>query len=131
MRGPVSGIGSRLSSTHARTLRAWVRLRGTRPRATARSATQASKRPSAWSVARALVTTRRPVLIFLAGIVAIAPCDAAADEAIEPRPPLPEPIFTESTTDIDGYAPGELEFDVHGAESVARRHGARPLQTSG
>jgi hypothetical protein len=76
------------------------------------------------------MTTRRPVLVFLASLVATAPCDAEADEAIEPRPPLPEPIFTESTTDIDGYAPGEIEFDVNGAESVARRNGARLLQTS-
>jgi hypothetical protein len=43
---------------------------------------------------------------------------------------MPEPIFTESTTDIDGYEPGEIEFDIDAAESVARRNGARLLQTS-
>ena len=43
---------------------------------------------------------------------------------------MPEPIFTESTTDIDGYQSGELELDLDVAESVAQRNGARFLQTS-
>jgi hypothetical protein len=55
---------------------------------------------------------------------------ARADEAVIPRPPLPEPIFTESTTDIDGYEPGEIEFDVNGSRTVARRNGASVLLTS-
>ena len=55
---------------------------------------------------------------------------ALADEPVPQRPPLPEPIFTESTTDIDGYEPGEIEFDVNGSEAVARRNGARLLLTS-
>jgi hypothetical protein len=61
---------------------------------------------------------------------------AAADEpspsGVPPtdRPPLPEPIFTESTTDIDGYEPGEIEFDANGATMAARRGGARVLQAT-
>ena len=55
---------------------------------------------------------------------------AFADGGETERPPLPEPIFTESTTDIDGYEPGEIEFDLNGSEAVARRNGARVLLTS-
>jgi hypothetical protein len=57
---------------------------------------------------------------------------AAAEPPREPieRPPLPEPIFTESTTDIDGYEPGEIEFDANAAILAARRHGARLMQTT-
>ena len=69
-------------------------------------------------------------VVLLVGFMTTAAGSATADDRIEPRPPLPEPIFTESTTDIDGYEPGEIEFDVNGAESVARRNGARLLQTS-
>ena len=54
---------------------------------------------------------------------------ASADEEIR-RPPLAEPLFTETVTDIDGYEAGEVEFDVNGSESVARRGGARLFQTS-
>jgi len=54
---------------------------------------------------------------------------AHAEEPIA-RPPLAEPIFTETVTDIDGFEPGEVEFDVNGAESVARCGGARLVQTS-
>jgi hypothetical protein len=62
-------------------------------------------------------------------VLAAAPSAHADEEAIR-RPPLPEPIFTESTTDIDGYEPGEIEFDVNGSGAVARRNGARLYATS-
>lgn len=55
---------------------------------------------------------------------------AAASDDTPHRPPLAEPLFTETVTDIDGYEPGEVEFDVNGSEAIARRNGARLLQTS-
>lgn len=54
----------------------------------------------------------------------------AEEGAVLERPPMPEPIFTESVTDLDGYEVGEVEFDVNGAELRARHGGARLVQTS-
>ena len=62
--------------------------------------------------------------------VVVMTSEAHADETIPHRPPLAEPIFTESVTDIDGYEPGEVEFDINGSESIARRKGSRLLQSS-
>jgi hypothetical protein len=76
------------------------------------------------------MTTRFRWLAVSAVMLAAATPAAHADEEAIQRPPLPEPIFTESTTDIDGYEPGEIEFDVNGAGAVARRNGARLYATS-
>jgi hypothetical protein len=62
--------------------------------------------------------------------LSLIPTRALADEEVERRPPLAEPIFTETVTDIDGYETGEVELSVNGAEAVARRGGARVYQTS-
>jgi hypothetical protein len=43
---------------------------------------------------------------------------------------MPEPIFTESVTDLDGYDAGELEFEVNGFDFRALRGGALDLQAS-
>lgn len=53
---------------------------------------------------------------------------AAADDA--PRTPVPEPIFGESVTDIDGIEAGELEVSGDAAELRSRRGGAQ-LQVAG
>jgi hypothetical protein len=68
-------------------------------------------------------------LVAIACMIGV-PAHAAADEEVVRRPPLAEPIFTETVTDIDGYEVGEVEFAVNGAESVARHRGARAFQTS-
>lgn len=60
---------------------------------------------------------------------AAAPETRTEDEPVQ-RPPLPEPIFTETTTDIDGYEPGEIEFDVNGSQALARRNAGRIRQVS-
>lgn len=72
--------------------------------------------------------TRIPAL--LSGPFVLASTVTHAEEGVTQRPPLAEPIFTETVTDIDGYEPGEVELDVNGSESVARRGGARLYQTS-
>ena len=46
------------------------------------------------------------------------------------RSPLPEPIFTETVTDIDGNEAGEIEFEANGALFRSRRGGAYTLGTS-
>lgn len=76
------------------------------------------------------MTTRVLVLAFAAAVLLAGEGAALAEEPAPQRPPLAEPIFTESTTDIDGYEPGEIEFDVNASEAVARRNGARLLLTS-
>jgi hypothetical protein len=44
--------------------------------------------------------------------------------------PLPEPIFAETVTDIDGADPGEIELEGNGSVLRARRGGAYALDTS-
>ena len=46
------------------------------------------------------------------------------------RPPLPESILTESTTDIDAEEAGEVEYELNVATVAAQRGGARALLTS-
>jgi hypothetical protein len=55
---------------------------------------------------------------------------SARADAPSGRPPFPEPIFGESVTDIDSVEPGEIELEIDGFESVARRAGSRLYQTS-
>jgi hypothetical protein len=43
---------------------------------------------------------------------------------------MPEPIFTETVTDLDGYDVGEWEFEANGFDFRALRGGALSLQTS-
>ena len=64
--------------------------------------------------------------------VVVMTSEAHADETIPHRPPLAEPIFTESVTDIDGYEPGEVEFDINGSEFTRRTHiHLRPIEAIG
>lgn len=46
------------------------------------------------------------------------------------RPPMPEPIFTETVTDLDGDEAGEIELEIDGATILARRGGARQTTAS-
>jgi hypothetical protein len=49
---------------------------------------------------------------------------AADDDAVVHRP-VPEPLFTETATDVDGDDPGELEMELNAAERGAFAGGAR------
>jgi hypothetical protein len=54
-----------------------------------------------------------------------------ADETEQPkRPPLPEPIFTETVTDLDGDEAGEVEVEVNGSNVRARRGPASELSST-
>jgi hypothetical protein len=53
------------------------------------------------------------------------PCLLAAD-----RPPLPEPLLTESTTDVDAEEAGELELEANAGSVGARSGFARATLTS-
>jgi hypothetical protein len=46
------------------------------------------------------------------------------------RPPMPEPIFSETVTDLDGTEAGEIEFEANGSVFRARRGGAYALDAS-
>lgn len=67
----------------------------------------------------------RPCAFLPAAIVAtFASCPLArADDAVE-RAPIPEPIFGETVTDIDGIEKGELEVSGDAGELGSRRGGA-------
>lgn len=53
---------------------------------------------------------------------------AAADDRVAPRAPMPEPLFTETATDIDSYEPRECEYEVNGAHLRSRTGAAFVLQ---
>jgi hypothetical protein len=53
----------------------------------------------------------------------------AADER-EARPPMPEPIFTETVTDLDGAEVGEVEVEANASELRARRGSQAVLSSS-
>lgn len=54
----------------------------------------------------------------------------AQQELIAERPPMPEPIFTETVTDLDGSEPGEYEIELNGSELRARRGGSYELTST-
>ncbi|MFI5300661.1 MAG: hypothetical protein ACHREM_21475 [Polyangiales bacterium] len=72
---------------------------------------------------RAIPSVAATVLLLLA-------LDARAGDATEPRRPLPEPLFTETVTDVDGDEPGEIEFEINGAEWRSRRGGYGTYQAT-
>jgi hypothetical protein len=65
--------------------------------------------------------------IALAGHARAADDDGDAKRA---HVPLPEPIFTETVTDIDGDEAGEVEFEANGSILRSRRGGAYGLDAS-
>lgn len=65
----------------------------------------------------------RAVPLVVVALGAFAGRAAAADEAR--RAPIPEPIFGESVTDIDGFEVGEIEVDADAAELRSRRGGGQ------
>jgi hypothetical protein len=71
---------------------------------------------------------RTTLAVIFASLTTTA-ADALADEARE-HAPLPEPILTETVTDIDGNEPGELELEANGSTFRARRGGAYALDAS-
>jgi hypothetical protein len=66
---------------------------------------------------------RRPTFAGFAVFVSSLPAVAWADEP-EARPPLPEPILAETTTDIDGTEPGEIEVEANALVLRSRKGGA-------
>ena len=74
----------------------------------------------------------RQLSVTVVALASVTTLPAAGDEAVE-RPrwaPLPEPLFTETVTDIDGNEAGEIEFEANGALLRARRGGAFAIDTS-
>ncbi len=62
-------------------------------------------------------------------LTALLPAGAAS-AADPPRSPIPEPIFSETVTDIDGIESGELEVSADAGE-LRSRHGGGILQVAG
>jgi hypothetical protein len=70
-------------------------------------------------------------LLFLVSIVAWnKPLLANEPDDDIDRAPLPEPILTETVTDIDGNEAGEVEFEANGSVFRARRGGGYGLDAS-
>jgi hypothetical protein len=61
-----------------------------------------------------------PLLARLALVGALLPvaadANAADDDPPVQRPPMAEPIYTETVTDVDGHEPGELEIELNTSE---------------
>lgn len=74
------------------------------------------------------------VALRLGGVAACAAlCAAAPARAAGPdgdRVPIPEPLLTETVTDIDGSDPGEVEIEANGSVARAVRGGASALDGS-
>lgn len=68
---------------------------------------------------------KRSLLAAMCAATAAFATNARAEEA-----PLPEPILSETVTDIDGDEAGEYELELNAASFRARRGGAYELQTS-
>lgn len=68
-------------------------------------------------------------LAFFTSSVGAVANRAGAEEVVE-RPPLPEPVLTESVTDIDAAEGGELELALNAYSLVPRTGNARAAQTS-
>jgi hypothetical protein len=66
--------------------------------------------------------------VVVATTLTIAFAVRAADPEGEGRPPMPEPLFTETVTDLDGYEPGEFELELNGTHLRSWRGGAYALQ---
>jgi hypothetical protein len=73
-------------------------------------------------------SARAATVAAIAPMVALAIRVARADEL--ERSPLPEPILTETATDIDSSAGGELELALNGYSLLPRTGGARAAQAS-
>ena len=71
----------------------------------------------------------RSRLAFVIAFVAIS-SHARADDAAARHVPLPEPIFTETVTDIDSREAGEIEFEGNGSIFRARRGGVYEIDAS-
>jgi hypothetical protein len=75
--------------------------------------------------------TRLPLVVLIACATEVVSSSAAADEPDERQyAPIPEPIFTETVTDIDGSERGEVELEANGAVLRALRGGAYALDAS-
>jgi hypothetical protein len=60
--------------------------------------------------------------------IVLLSANGRADDGVDGKgPPMPEPIFTETVTDIDGYEPGEVEIEVNGTNLRATEGGAYVL----
>jgi hypothetical protein len=60
----------------------------------------------------------------IAVIVVLWATTAAGAEPNHPRDPMPEPVLQETTTDIDGAEPGEVEIEANGSFLRSRQGGA-------
>lgn len=68
---------------------------------------------------------------FVMLAASMAASAALADEPDQAsRTPVPEPIFTETVTDIDGNEPGEVEFEANGSVFRSLHGGAYAVDTS-
>ncbi len=60
----------------------------------------------------------------------VASPQAAGQAASEEKAPIPEPLLSETVTDIDGTEAGEVEVEVNGSVMRALHGGERALDTS-
>jgi hypothetical protein len=72
----------------------------------------------------------RIALGVIAALFASRGARGAEREADEARAPLPEPLLTETVTDIDSVEANEVELEANGALLRSRRGGAYSLDTS-
>jgi hypothetical protein len=63
-------------------------------------------------------------------LLSLASSTAALADEPEGRPPLPEPILAETTTDIDGTQAGEIEIETNALWLRSRTGGASHLELS-
>jgi hypothetical protein len=68
--------------------------------------------------------------IALALLCNVASAANAANAAAAARPPMPEPILNETTTDVDGSSPGEFEIETNTSFLRSRVGGAFDLELS-
>jgi hypothetical protein len=73
---------------------------------------------------------RRFVAASVAAGVASLPRPCACADRAGDRPPIPEPLLTETVTDIDGAEAGEFELEANGAVMRALRGGGYAVDGS-
>jgi hypothetical protein len=64
--------------------------------------------------------------VFVAQAVVARP--ALGEKNIDEHAPMPEPLFNETMTDIDGDEAGEVEFEINGFRGQSLRRGAYAMQ---
>jgi hypothetical protein len=79
----------------------------------------------------AVASTPRGALSFMLLFACAArSTSASADDNDQHRPPMPEPLFNETMTDIDSTDAGEFELELNGSRFQSLRRGAYAMQAT-